>query len=101
MRKSGCSVLVVNAEIDILAGYGGVTMAAEIKDGSKPPSKQKLTPAEQKFHDNWKGGIYLIRNVDDAMNMVETMRMNAGILSRQTLQKKLDKTRIKSCNINQ
>lgn len=65
---------------DIAIGYAGLTMLAELKDGSKPVSAQKLTADEQKWHDDWKGGVYLIRNVKDAANAVSTLRKWGDIL---------------------
>jgi len=42
-------------------------MLIEIKDGSKPPSAQKLTAAEAKFHEQWP--VIVIRSVEDALNL--------------------------------
>lgn len=42
----------------------------EAKDGSKPPSKQKLTPDEQEFHDNWRGQVAIARTIGDALRIV-------------------------------
>jgi len=36
--KGGCP--------DLLVGYHGVNYLLEVKDGSKPPSRRKLTPPE-------------------------------------------------------
>lgn len=65
---------------DICVGHGGLTMLAEIKDGSKPQSAQKLTEDEQEWHDKWTGGCYLIRNVEDAAKAVETLKLWENIL---------------------
>ena len=35
---------------DVLIAKGGVMRQVEIKDGSKPLSARKLTPAEQRYH---------------------------------------------------
>jgi hypothetical protein len=55
MRAEGAFVKVINDEgtFDLLCWYNGRTLLLEIKDGSKPPSARRLTPAEQKFHDEW------------------------------------------------
>jgi len=60
---------------DICIGHGGLSLLAEIKDGSKPLSAQKLTKDEQDWHDKWTGGVYLIRNIEDALRAVETLKL--------------------------
>lgn len=55
---------------DIIVGYQGVNYLIEIKDGKKPPSGQKLTEHEQKFHDSWKGHVCLIRSCDEAIALL-------------------------------
>lgn len=73
-RKLGCSVLVLNAEIDFLVGYGGLCIAIEAKDGSKPPSARKLTPNEEDFRLNWKGGYRIVENLDQVQETVDVLR---------------------------
>lgn len=44
----------------------------EVKDGQKVPSARKLTPAEQKFFEEWRGGIVAIVNsVDEAIDLLK------------------------------
>lgn len=50
------------------------TTLVEIKDGTKPPSKQKLTGDQEKFHAGWKGRIVIIRSVDDVLQFVAEQR---------------------------
>lgn len=78
LRSLGCSVHITNGDWDLTIGYGGVTFLAEVKDGSKPPSCQKLTENEKKFHDSWTGGIYMIRSIEDASNLANTMSKLCG-----------------------
>lgn len=58
-RAAGASVLHLH-EVgtgcpDLLVGAGGVDALVEIKDGSKPPSAQQLTPDQVVFHREWRG----------------------------------------------
>lgn len=74
LRRVGASVLIISQLkncFDILVGYNGVNFIMEIKDGSQPLSKRKLTEGELKFKDNWKGGeYYIIESVEDALNTI-------------------------------
>lgn len=58
---------------DLLVGYRSVNHLFEIKDGSKMPSKQVLTPDEQRWHQGWRGRVEVIRSVDDALRAVGVM----------------------------
>ncbi len=58
LRKCGASVLAVHSipvGLDIIIGYMGIDQRAEVKDPNQPPSKRKLTEAEQYVFDNWRG----------------------------------------------
>lgn len=52
---------------DILVGFRGKNFLWEIKDGSKPPSKQKLTRDEMDWHYAWQGSVQIITCVDDVI----------------------------------
>jgi hypothetical protein len=44
----------------------------EVKDGQKVPSARKLTLAEQKFFDDWQGGMLVIVNsVEEALETLK------------------------------
>lgn len=51
---------------DLLIGYQDINYLAEVKDGRKPPSKRRLTPAEVKWHEDWTGQKAIIKSVEDA-----------------------------------
>lgn len=71
-RKLGWYVLIVSQLkncCDIMVSKNGRTIAVEIKDGSKTPSQQKLTPGEIKFKDEWQGEYKLITSVDDVLKL--------------------------------
>lgn len=75
LRKAGAVVRIISQGDgipDLLVGYRGYTILMEVKDGDKVPSARKLTEAEQKFFDDWRGGMLTIVNsVDEAL---ETLR---------------------------
>ena len=65
---------------DIVVGYKGVNELVEIKDGSKPPSQQKLTQGEQEFHDRYTGTISIVMSTDDADILLATMKAKSKAL---------------------
>ena len=71
LRKAGAVVRIISQGDgipDLLVGYKGYTILMEVKDGDKVPSARKLTEAEQKFFDDWRGGMLVIVNsVDEAL----------------------------------
>jgi hypothetical protein len=70
MRAAGAYVKTINdaGTFDALVFYNGKTILMEIKDGAKPPSARKLTPAEQKFHNEWPGdNLYIVTGVAEAL----------------------------------
>jgi hypothetical protein len=56
--------------VDAVIGYGGKNYLLEIKDPSKPPSQRKLTPDEQKFHDEWTGQVAVVETLDDVLRVI-------------------------------
>lgn len=68
-----CAVLdlarVGNGCPDILVFYREYYLV-EIKDGSKPPSRRKLTPDQQQFHARWPDKIHVIKSVDEAAQLL-------------------------------
>ena len=71
LRKAGAVVRIISQGDgipDLLVGYKGYTILMEVKDGDKVPSARKLTEAEQKFFDDWRGGMLVIVNsVEEAL----------------------------------
>ena len=47
--------------------YEGANLLVEIKDGSKPPSAQKLTGPEKTFHALWPGWLAIANSVEAAL----------------------------------
>lgn len=74
LRKAGAYVRIISQGDgipDLLVGYNGYTILMEVKDGDKPPSARKLTEAEQKFFDEWDGGMLVVINsVEEAIEIL-------------------------------
>ena len=83
LRKRGASVQHVHGipgALDIWVGYASIDVRCEIKDGSKPPSQQKLTKSEQEVFDNWEGREpVILRSIEDADNLLDSLRWAANL----------------------
>jgi len=55
---------------DIAVGKNKKTVLVEIKDGNKVKSAKELTKDEQKFHDEWKGSLFIVENLGDVIALV-------------------------------
>ena len=75
LRGAGATVRIVtqgDGIPDLLVGYNGYSILMEVKDGKKPPSRRQLTEAEQKFFDEWTGGmLVVVESVKDAMDTLK------------------------------
>ena len=65
---------------DMVVGYRGINELVEVKDGSKPPSQQKLTEGEQDCHDRYTGTISIITSTDDADILLASMKAKSKAL---------------------
>ena len=74
LRQIGATVHVLSMVgfgcPDIVVGRHGVNYLLEIKDGAKSPSRQKLTPAEMRWHRDWEGQVAIVISVEDAIRVV-------------------------------
>jgi Holliday junction resolvase len=71
-RKLGWTVLIISQLkncCDIMVSKSGRTIAVEIKDGEKIPSKRKLSEGEEKFRDSWQGEYKLVICNDDVIDI--------------------------------
>lgn len=72
LRDVGASVAITagagNGLPDLIVGWRGTTHLFEVKDGEKPASQRKLTPAEAYFVEHWRGRpVVIVESVDDAL----------------------------------
>jgi Holliday junction resolvase len=75
LRAAGASVEQLSAVgkgcPDLLVGYRSVNILMEIKDGEKTPSERKLTSDQIVWHREWKGAVFLITSVNEALRALE------------------------------
>jgi hypothetical protein len=75
LRAVGATVQLLSAVgqgcPDLLVGYRGKNILMEIKDGRKPPSERKLTEDQIVWHTSWKGVVFLVTSVHDAIDALE------------------------------
>jgi hypothetical protein len=57
---------------DLLVGFRGQWYAAEIKDGSKPPSARRLTPEEIDWHAKFSrvAPVHVWESLEDALRVI-------------------------------
>jgi hypothetical protein len=55
---------------DILIGYQGRNLLAEIKDGSLAPSDRRLTTVQVFWHETWRGQVAVVTSVDEALALL-------------------------------
>lgn len=74
LRAVGCSVqtlAAVGAGVpDLLVGVSGVNLLMEVKTASG-----KLTKDQVPWHESWRGQVAIVRSVDEALNLVEAVKM--------------------------
>ena len=73
LREVGCSVLIISDlgnSADLIVGIRGFNFIIEVKDGRKPKSQRKLTKAEQKFHNEWRGQVGIVYSPTDAIDFI-------------------------------
>jgi len=74
LRSAGATVRIItqgDGIPDLLVGFDGRTYLMELKDGAKPQSARKLTPAEQKFFDEWQGGnVSIVNSPAEALALI-------------------------------
>jgi Holliday junction resolvase len=76
LRSAGASVQSLAAIgkgcPDLLVGYRGMWLLFEVKDGTKSPSRRKLTPDQEEWIKASKGGaVWLITSIPDALDALD------------------------------
>jgi len=77
LRNAGASVqslaTVGKGCPDIVVGFRGKNVLMEIKKDGVSPSRQRLTPDEQAWHEAWKGSVVIVKTADEALKAMEFM----------------------------
>lgn len=55
---------------DLLCAFRGNLFLLEVKDGNKPPSGQKLTDAQQKWHMAWGALVEVVNSPEQALRAI-------------------------------
>ena len=73
LRKAGYSVWITSAlgkgAPDLVVGKGGCNWLVELKDGSLPPSRRKLTIDETCWHLQWRGQVDVANTLEEALEI--------------------------------
>jgi len=76
LRRIGCTVQPLHTVgegcPDLLVGWQGFNFLFEVKDGNKMPSEQKLTPAQIKWHESWRGQRAVVKDLDQAIQYLNS-----------------------------
>lgn len=76
LRRCGCRVEVLsrlgNGVPDLLVGTPrGLLTLIEVKDGSKSPSRRRLTPDQERWHAEWRRfPIFIVETMQEAVDAV-------------------------------
>ena len=83
LRDAGATVQLLHAVgegcPDLLVGYKGLNMLLEVKDGSKPPSAQKLTPQQEIWHQDWRGHRVVVNSPEAALAAIGVIVVSGHI----------------------
>jgi Holliday junction resolvase len=75
LRKAGASVQHLSAVgqgcPDLLVAVNQQVFLIEVKDGSKIPSKQKLTPDQVIWHAEWKAEVHVVNSIEGALQVAQ------------------------------
>jgi hypothetical protein len=73
LRSAGCTVQHLHQVgagcPDLLVAISGNVFLVEVKDGSKPPSAQKLTPDQVIWHAGWKAEVHVVNSIEGALQV--------------------------------
>lgn len=71
----GCWVEIIGRPVDLLVGFQGINYLMEVKDGSKSPSRRKLTPAQKTFWEKWTGQKAKVETPEEALAIIGVRKL--------------------------
>ena len=76
-RRMGYSVkslaAVGDGMTDLLISKKGLNVLVEVKNGTKPPSEQRLRPKQEVFHSDWQGLRAIVNDVQGALDLANRL----------------------------
>ncbi len=72
---------------DLVVAFQGITGLIEVKDGSKVPSKRKLSEGQIEFQQRWKGYIDTVINTKDCLKLRNRFFEMSNILKKHLKEK--------------
>jgi hypothetical protein len=83
-KALGCTVqslaAVGKGVPDLLVAFAGLNHLVECKDGSKPKSSRKQTPAQVAWASTWRAPRHLVESVEDVQRLVKAWRQPELVL---------------------
>jgi hypothetical protein len=74
LRQAGVSVQPLHTVgqgcPDLLCAWRNRVVLLEVKDGLKPPSDRRLTPAQVKWHAGWGADVFVVETIEQALAAV-------------------------------
>ena len=63
---------------DLVIGLFGRNHLVELKDGTKPPSRRRLTNAQVGVHTNWQGNVWVCHTASEVLANIARFHAKGG-----------------------
>ena len=77
LRAAGASVWIIGLPVDLLIGYAGQTVPAEVKGltGKRAPGPRRYTELQAEFMRTWRGStVATLTDADGALRFLAVLR---------------------------
>jgi len=76
LREAGCSVQPLHSVgdgcPDLLVGFAADNFLFEVKDPAQEPNKQRLSPTQKAWHENWRGFVHVVKTPEEAIKITRS-----------------------------